>query len=62
MKKYARIDDGIISDIFETDRDISELFHPKMIWAEAPAKSNASVGWNYIDGGSMRLQVQRKKS
>lgn len=32
--KYARIVKGEVAELFQTDGDITQMFHPEMIWAE----------------------------
>lgn len=34
MTLYARIDNNTVAELFETDSDISELFHPSITWAD----------------------------
>lgn len=34
---YARIQDGAVVELFETNANIASIFHPDLIWAEAPA-------------------------
>jgi hypothetical protein len=48
MKTYARIENGVVAELFETDGDIAEMFHPSMVWIEAPA--NVAVGYSYSAG------------
>lgn len=45
MKKYARIQDGKVAEIFETDGRIEELFHPSLVWVECG--QTVSVGDGY---------------
>lgn len=45
MKKYARIQDGKVAEIFETDGRIEELFHPCLVWVECG--QTVSVGDGY---------------
>jgi hypothetical protein len=52
MKNYARIYDGSVIELFSTDRIISEMFHPDMIWVDISDMSPAPVvGWTaeFID-------------
>ncbi len=37
MKTYARIQDGVVAELFDTAGDISKMFHPDLIWVEAQA-------------------------
>lgn len=34
MKIYARIDKGIVMEMFSTDADIADLFHPELVWVD----------------------------
>lgn len=34
---YARIQDGVVAELFETDADISQLFHADLAWRSCPA-------------------------
>lgn len=49
MKAYARIDGGIVAELFSTDGDITEMFHPDLVWVEVPNEAVA-VGWTYAAG------------
>lgn len=46
MKTYARIEADIVVELFETDGDISELFHPSLFWVEVTDPSG-KIGWRY---------------
>lgn len=37
MKTYARIESGVVVELFETDGDITQMFHPDLVWVEAGA-------------------------
>jgi len=51
MKTYARIQDSLVAELFSTDLDIAELFHPDLIWVDITDEANApQCGWSYIDG------------
>jgi hypothetical protein len=45
MKTYARINDGLVQEIFATDDDISKVFHPAMVWVDVTSISEIGVGW-----------------
>ena len=34
MKTYARVYNAAVAEVFETDRDMAELFHPEMVWVD----------------------------
>ena len=43
---YARIDNGLVVELFSTELDITQLFHPDLVWAEIPeGTSRPSEGW-----------------
>ena len=48
LKQYARIDGGCVVELFETDKDIAELFHPDLIWISA--RVDTQIGDIYADG------------
>lgn len=49
MKTYARIDAGLVVELFDTDGDITTMFHPSLVWVDA-GTSGAQVGWGYAVG------------
>jgi hypothetical protein len=50
MKSYARICEGQVQEIFATDLDITQMFHPDMIWVDITALEPAPVvGWSAIE-------------
>jgi len=50
---YARVQDNIVAELFETDLDIKGLFHPDLIWVDVSAeRDRPSCGWSAVaDGG-----------
>lgn len=50
MKTYANISDGMVQYLLPTDGDISEMFHPDMIWVDITGASPAPVaGWAAVE-------------
>jgi len=49
MQKYARIYDGHVVEFFETDGDISTMFHPDLIWVNVDSVSGIAEGWTAIN-------------
>lgn len=46
MKKYARICEGEVQELFATDGDITQMFHPDLIWVDVTDLDPAPVvGW-----------------
>lgn len=54
MSTYARIENSKIAEFFETADDISQLFHPSLIWIDVTNVTPApKIGWNASnDNGS----------
>lgn len=47
MKTYARIDGGIVAELFATDGDITTMFHPDLFWKDVTNVSPApQEGWS----------------
>ena len=51
MKTYARIQDGLVAELLETDGDITSMFSPALIWVDISSLFNVAEGWRY-DGTS----------
>ncbi len=47
MSKYARIDDGKVAELFETEGDITTMFHPELLWVGVTEDSFPLMGWGY---------------
>jgi hypothetical protein len=48
MKTYARIDNGLVAELFDTDGDISEMFNPAIVWIDVTAiDPQPKAGWSY---------------
>lgn len=43
--RYARIEDNTVMELFSTDKDISTLFHPDLVWVQC---EDASVQTGYL--------------
>lgn len=51
MKEYARIDHGHVVELIATDRDITQMFHPDLVWIDiSSAQLQPQCGWSYADG------------
>lgn len=50
MKKYARIYNGSVVELFETDGDITQMFHPDFIWVDITDLAEPpDERWNAIE-------------
>jgi hypothetical protein len=50
MKTYANISDGVVQYLLPTDGDISEMFHPDMIWVDVTDTTPGPVvGWTAVE-------------
>lgn len=48
MRTYARIDEGAVQELFSTDGDMVEMFHPALKWVDVTDDNPAPlVGWLY---------------
>ncbi len=50
MKKYARIDNGVVAELLETDGNIEEMFHPDIMWVDVTNIAGVAEGYLYKDG------------
>jgi hypothetical protein len=48
MKTYARIENGVVAELFTIDVDPAGLFHPSFHWVEAPP----GVTENFLHDGT----------
>lgn len=50
MKIYARVYEGEVQELFSTDGDITQMFHPDMIWVDITELSPQPVpGWSAVE-------------
>lgn len=50
MKTYARIQGGMVAEILSTDGDISQMFHPDLLWVDVTAMSpRPEQNWSAIE-------------
>lgn len=45
MSIYARIDGGVVAELFSTDANIYTLFFPAMVWVDCTAIPGVEPGW-----------------
>ena len=50
MKTYARVDAGVVAELYWTDMASEGLFHPALRWADVTGLP-VQVGWVEADGG-----------
>jgi hypothetical protein len=48
MKRFARLDAGVVTEIVATDKDISRMFHPRLSWVDV---TNLTVAIGDLDQG-----------
>ncbi len=51
MRTYARIQDGRIAELLQTDGDITAMFNPALVWIDVTSQPNVAEGWEF-DGSS----------
>lgn len=44
MANYARLENGVVVEFFETDQDISTLFHKDFIWVKLKKSDVVEIG------------------
>jgi hypothetical protein len=47
MKTYARIQDGLVAELLQTDGDITSLFNPALTWVDVSSQSDIAEGWHF---------------
>jgi hypothetical protein len=45
MRIWGRVADGAICELLQTNRAISELFHPELQWVDLSDQSDVLEGW-----------------
>lgn len=45
MKTYARIENGVVVELFTTDGNMAEMFHPDLIWEDVTNAAGVKEGW-----------------
>jgi hypothetical protein len=51
VTSYARIENGIVAELFNTSQPIDGMFCPELTWVPVPAGAGVVPGWVY-DGTS----------
>jgi hypothetical protein len=46
-KTFARIQDGVVAELFATDADITQLFAPALVWVDVTGAPSVLQGWRY---------------
>ena len=59
MKKYARVQNGIVAELLVTEGNISEMFAPGIIWVDASSVQNVTEGW-LVEGGQFVQPTVRR--
>lgn len=50
MRKYARIEDGVVVELFTTDKDIYSIFNQSLTWVDCTVIAACAPGWTYSNG------------
>ncbi len=45
MTMYARVEQGIVRELVETDQRIEDLYHPDLLWVEIGDAPDVRPGW-----------------
>lgn len=47
MKTYARIQDGLVAELLETEHDITNMFNPALFWVDIGSRVGIHEGWQF---------------
>ncbi len=47
MRTFARIQDGLVVERFNTNQDIATLFNPALVWIDATDTPAVAEGWTF---------------
>ncbi|MFD4837643.1 tail fiber assembly protein [Achromobacter sp. NPDC058515] len=48
MRTYARVSEGLVVELFSTDQEMAELFHPALVWVDvSDLAPKPAEGWSY---------------
>lgn len=45
MTMYARVEQGVVRELLETEQRIEELYHPDLLWVNIQDTPDVSPGW-----------------
>lgn len=45
MTMYARVEQGVVRELVETDQPIEDLYHPDLFWVDARDMPGVCPGW-----------------
>lgn len=49
IKNYARVDSGVVGELFSTSGDITQIFHPSLVWVDITSLAPAPLpGWSAL--------------
>jgi hypothetical protein len=51
MKKYARIQGGLVAELLMTEGDIAAMFNPAIVWIDVSSRPGIAEGWSF-DGAN----------
>ena len=47
MKKYARIQGGLVAELLMTEGDIAAMFNPAIVWIDVTSGPAIAEGWSF---------------
>jgi hypothetical protein len=47
MKKYARIQGGLVAELLMTEGDIAAMFNPAIVWIDVTSGAAIAEGWSF---------------
>ena len=51
MTMYARVEQGVVRELLETEQQIEELYHPDLLWVDVADMQGVYPGWVVGDAG-----------
>lgn len=45
MKTYARIQDGLVAELLNTEGDVTSMFNAALVWVDVSANPDIAEGW-----------------
>ena len=48
---YARVEQGVVRELLETEQQIEELYHPDLLWMDIGDMQGVCPGWVVGDDG-----------
>jgi hypothetical protein len=47
MRTYARVQDGVVAELLKTSSDVTQMFHPSLVWVDVSSNAAIREGWHF---------------